>query len=190
MGFRRSWVQIPPARLRKLAIQRERVSVENASLQNKGLFSRPRRRRRTALGSSRGEQLPRHERKKLTVAELAQEFLDHAKAHTKPKTYEFYCYFVVPFVERFGGAGGAVTVGGMWSFGRPARTKKDGWGGAFTNDNDGRTHKIRLKESTTASNSLEGEMSGTAVANELHQGTRTVGEHCHEPPVRFDHFVG
>jgi hypothetical protein len=35
---------------------------------------------------------------------LAQEFLDHSKAHTKPKIYEFYCYFVVPFVERFGGA--------------------------------------------------------------------------------------
>lgn len=51
-----------------------------------------------------GEQLPAPERKKLTVAELAQQFLDHARAHTKPRTYEFYCYFVVPFVERFGAA--------------------------------------------------------------------------------------
>jgi integrase len=49
-----------------------------------------------------GEALPAPQRKKLTVAEVAQEFLDHARAHTKPKTYESYCYFVVPFVERFG----------------------------------------------------------------------------------------
>jgi integrase len=50
----------------------------------------------------RGETLPAPERKKLTVAEVAQEFLDRSKNHTKPKTYESYCYFVVPFVERFG----------------------------------------------------------------------------------------
>jgi integrase len=49
-----------------------------------------------------GEALPASQGKKLTVAELAQEFLDYAKAHTKPKSYEFYCYFAVPFVERFG----------------------------------------------------------------------------------------
>src|SRR5438067_11871731 len=49
-----------------------------------------------------GEDLPPEERRKLTVAELAQEFLDYSKAHTKQKSYEFYCYFVIPFVERFG----------------------------------------------------------------------------------------
>jgi integrase len=51
-----------------------------------------------------GEPLPVPERKKLTVAEVAQEFLHYSKAHTKPRSYEFYCYFVVPFVERFGSA--------------------------------------------------------------------------------------
>jgi integrase len=50
----------------------------------------------------RGEQLPPLRQRKVTIAELAKEFLDHAKLHTKPKTYKFYCYFVVPFVERFG----------------------------------------------------------------------------------------
>src|SRR5947209_5062065 len=55
-----------------------------------------------------GEELLAVERKKLTVAELAQQFLDDAKAHTKPKSYEFYCYFVVPFAERFGAAQAAV----------------------------------------------------------------------------------
>jgi len=54
-----------------------------------------------------GEQLSPAEAKKLSVAELAQQFLDHAKANTKPRTYEFYCYFVVPFVERFGNASAA-----------------------------------------------------------------------------------
>src|SRR5262245_55189993 len=48
-----------------------------------------------------GLSLPAPERKKLTVEELAQEFLDFARAHTKARTYEFYCYFVSPFVERF-----------------------------------------------------------------------------------------
>ena len=52
----------------------------------------------------KGSQLPAAERQKLTVAEIGQEFLDHAKVHTKPKSYEFYCYFCVPFVERFGSA--------------------------------------------------------------------------------------
>src|SRR5262249_54049586 len=51
-----------------------------------------------------GEALPQGERKNLTVAELAQAFLDSAKLHIKPKSYEFYCYFIVPFVERFGSA--------------------------------------------------------------------------------------
>jgi integrase len=51
-----------------------------------------------------GEALPQAERKNLTVAELAQAFLDSAKLHTKPKSYEFYCYIIVPFVERFGSA--------------------------------------------------------------------------------------
>src|SRR5262245_47153543 len=51
-----------------------------------------------------GQELPRQERRKLTVAELAQEFLDRARATKRPKTYEHYCYFVVPFVERFGPA--------------------------------------------------------------------------------------
>ncbi len=51
-----------------------------------------------------GGDLPAAERKKLTVAELGQQFLDHAQVHTKAKSYEFYCYFVVPFVERFGSA--------------------------------------------------------------------------------------
>ncbi len=50
----------------------------------------------------RGEALPAPERKNLTLEEVAQEFLDQARAHTKPKTSESYCYFVVPFVERFG----------------------------------------------------------------------------------------
>jgi integrase len=54
-----------------------------------------------------GESLPPEERRRLTVAELAQEFLDYSKAHTKPKTYESYCYFVVPFVERFGSVAAA-----------------------------------------------------------------------------------
>lgn len=49
-----------------------------------------------------GEQLPQPERRKLTVAEVAQEFLDHSKRNNDPRTYEFYCYFVCPFVERFG----------------------------------------------------------------------------------------
>ncbi len=52
----------------------------------------------------RGEQLPAPERKRLTVAELAQDFLDHSQRNNDPRTYEFYCYFVVPFVERFGAA--------------------------------------------------------------------------------------
>lgn len=51
-----------------------------------------------------GGDLPVDERKKLTVAELGQQFLDHTQAHTKSTSYEFYCYFVVPFVERFGSA--------------------------------------------------------------------------------------
>jgi integrase len=51
-----------------------------------------------------GDQLSVQEQKKLTVAEVGQEFLDFAKAHTKPKSYEFYRYFVAPFVERFGAA--------------------------------------------------------------------------------------
>jgi integrase len=51
-----------------------------------------------------GESLPRPEQKRLTVAELAQLFLDRVQAKKKPKTYESYCYFLVPFVERFGAA--------------------------------------------------------------------------------------
>lgn len=47
--------------------------------------------------------LPEPEQRKFTIAELAQEFLNYAQAETKPKTYAFYCYFVCPFVERFGG---------------------------------------------------------------------------------------
>ena len=49
-----------------------------------------------------GEQLPTAERKRLTVAEVAQEFLDHSKRRNDARTYDFYCYFIVPFVERFG----------------------------------------------------------------------------------------
>jgi hypothetical protein len=37
-------------------------------------------------------------------AEIAQEFLDDSKANNDLRTYEFYRYFVVPFVERFGSA--------------------------------------------------------------------------------------
>src|SRR5437773_428389 len=44
-----------------------------------------------------GESLPRQEQKRLTVAELGQAFLDRVKAMRKPKTYESYCYFLVPF---------------------------------------------------------------------------------------------
>jgi integrase len=51
-----------------------------------------------------GQQLPQAEQKKLTVAEVAQEFLNHCQKHTKKKSYEFYAYFIVPLVERFGGA--------------------------------------------------------------------------------------
>lgn len=54
-----------------------------------------------------GEEMPAPERKRLTVAELAQEFLDHSKWTNDERTYEFYCYFVVPFVERFGSAAAA-----------------------------------------------------------------------------------
>lgn len=50
-----------------------------------------------------GEQLPAPERKRLTIAEVAQEFLDHSQKNNDRRTYEFYCYFLVPFVERFGG---------------------------------------------------------------------------------------
>jgi integrase len=56
---------------------------------------------------AQGEQLPTTERQRLTVAEIAQEFLDHSKRNNDAKTYEFYCYFVVPFVERFGSAAAA-----------------------------------------------------------------------------------
>lgn len=51
-----------------------------------------------------GEALPQPERRRLTVAEVAQQFLDRVRSTRKPKTYKFYCYFVVPFVERFGTA--------------------------------------------------------------------------------------
>jgi integrase len=51
-----------------------------------------------------GEPLPRQDQQKLTVAEIAQEFLDDSKANNDPRTYEFYLYFVVPFVKRFGAA--------------------------------------------------------------------------------------
>ena len=54
-----------------------------------------------------GEQLPAAERRRLTVAEVAQEFLDHSKRNNDARTYQFYCYFVVPFVERFGSAAAA-----------------------------------------------------------------------------------
>lgn len=47
---------------------------------------------------------PRADQKKLTIAEIGQEFLDHSRRHNDAKTYEFYCYFIVPFVDRFGGA--------------------------------------------------------------------------------------
>jgi hypothetical protein len=43
-----------------------------------------------------GEQLPAAKRKRLTVAEIAQEFLDHSKRNNDARTYEFYSYFVVP----------------------------------------------------------------------------------------------
>ena len=48
--------------------------------------------------------LPQPTQRQLTIAELAQEFLNHSRQHTEPKTYEFYCFFIVPFVERFGSA--------------------------------------------------------------------------------------
>lgn len=51
-----------------------------------------------------GLELPVKERKKYTVAEVGEKFLTHCQKNTKPKSYEFYCYFVVPFVERFGSA--------------------------------------------------------------------------------------
>src|SRR5262249_49068217 len=51
-----------------------------------------------------GEPLTRQDQQKLTVAEIAQEFLNDSKVNNDPRTYEFYCYFVVPFVRRFGAA--------------------------------------------------------------------------------------
>lgn len=48
--------------------------------------------------------VPEAEQNKLTVAELGEHFLNHSKTNNDPKTYEFYCYFVVPFVQRFGAA--------------------------------------------------------------------------------------
>jgi integrase len=51
-----------------------------------------------------GQPLPRQDQQKLTVAEIAQEFLDDSKANNDPRTYDFYRYFVVPFVGRFGSA--------------------------------------------------------------------------------------
>jgi site-specific recombinase XerD len=54
-----------------------------------------------------GQPLPRQDQKKLTVAEIGQEFLDDSKANNNERTYEFYRYFVVPFVERFGSAAAA-----------------------------------------------------------------------------------
>jgi integrase len=54
-----------------------------------------------------GEGLPAPERQRLTVAEVAQEFLDHSQRSNDNRTYEFYRYFVAPFVERFGSAAAA-----------------------------------------------------------------------------------
>jgi integrase len=51
-----------------------------------------------------GGQMPADSRRKLTIGEIGQEFLDHSKRHNDPKTYQFYCFFVVLFVERFGSA--------------------------------------------------------------------------------------
>jgi integrase len=51
-----------------------------------------------------GGTLPADQFKRLTVAEIAQEFLDDSKANNDPRTYDFYRYFVVRFVTRFGAA--------------------------------------------------------------------------------------
>src|SRR5205085_196899 len=51
-----------------------------------------------------GGSLPDAERKKLTIAEVAQEFLDFSKNNNDEPTYDYYRYFIVPFVERFGSA--------------------------------------------------------------------------------------
>jgi integrase len=51
-----------------------------------------------------GGMLPANQSKRLTVAEIAQEFLDDSKANNDARTYEFYRYFVAPFVTRFGAA--------------------------------------------------------------------------------------
>jgi hypothetical protein len=51
-----------------------------------------------------GGALPANQFKRLTVAEIAQEFLDDNKANNGPTTYDFYRYFVVLFVTRFGAA--------------------------------------------------------------------------------------
>src|SRR5262249_24401350 len=45
---------------------------------------------------------PANHSKRLTGTEIAQEFLDDSKVNNDPRTYDFYRYFVVPFVERFG----------------------------------------------------------------------------------------
>jgi integrase len=56
------------------------------------------------VDSGAGRVLAPQEQKRLTVAEFGQEFLDRVKAKKMPKTDESYCYFLVPFVERFGAA--------------------------------------------------------------------------------------
>ncbi|HYV39192.1 MAG TPA: site-specific integrase [Gemmataceae bacterium] len=49
-----------------------------------------------------GGSMPQGQQARLTIAEIGQDFLDHSKRHNDPKTYQFYCYFLVPFIERFG----------------------------------------------------------------------------------------
>jgi len=53
---------------------------------------------------NQGEPLHCQNQQKLTVAEIAQEFLDDSQVNNDPRTYEFYRYFIVPFVDRFGAA--------------------------------------------------------------------------------------
>jgi hypothetical protein len=51
-----------------------------------------------------GGTVPADQFKRLPVAEIAQEFLDDSLANNDARTSEFYRYFLVPFVERFGSA--------------------------------------------------------------------------------------
>ena len=51
--------------------------------------------------------LPPEQARKLTVAEVGQQFLDHCRLHTSANSYDYYRHFVKAFVGHFGGASAA-----------------------------------------------------------------------------------